>query len=322
MDKKLTEVVVVLASNDNYAFGLGITIASFLRFITAEYKILIYIIDNGISQNNKQRIETIVESFAVDVVTKFTSANLLSLKGLPVHHHFTLDAYSRLLIPEIVDSAFEKVIYLDSDLLIRNNICKLWEIDIENYALLACQDLSSYSDDVIKDDILTKGSYFNSGVMVFNLKKWRSENLSLRIIEFLKINYDSNSFADQCGLNAVLKNDWKPLDIKWNVLTILSSDQVFSVIPESSLKNYLTTHKDRLLDEAYILHFIGTRKPWKNGCGMIGQIEWLNVMRSCNWFSSDEFLKSSFLFLALNYDYYQRRFYRFLKKVYNVVIWK
>ena len=137
---KSLDVAVVLASDDNYSMGLGVTIASFLRFITPDYKIFLYIIDGGISQANKKRLKKIVESSKVNVEIKFTIPDTSTFENLLcVDHinHFNSTVFYRLLIPTLVDVSFEKAIYLDSDLLVRSDISKLWEIEIGDYALLA-----------------------------------------------------------------------------------------------------------------------------------------------------------------------------------------
>ena len=61
--------------------------------------------------------------------------------------------------------------------------------------------------------------YFNSGVLVINLTRWRKENVGDRVIEYLRKYQPYVQLEDQEGLNAVLANDWGKLDPKWNLIS-------------------------------------------------------------------------------------------------------
>lgn len=98
--------------------------------------------------------------------------------------------------------------------------------------------------DYKKLGIPANNKYFNSGVMVINLEKWRSENVSATVIEYLNKNQEFILFWDQEGLNAVLSNKWREIESKWN---------------------HLVTQEDLcddLLNSVYIIHFASHTKPW------------------------------------------------------------
>jgi lipopolysaccharide biosynthesis glycosyltransferase len=58
--------------------------------------------------------------------------------------------------------------------------------------------------------------YFQSGVLVINLKRWRERNVSERVFHYLAQHKDRVQFLDQGALNAVLFDDWFRLDQRWN----------------------------------------------------------------------------------------------------------
>ncbi|MGK7893397.1 MAG: glycosyltransferase family 8 protein, partial [Xenococcus sp. (in: cyanobacteria)] len=98
--------------------------------------------------------------------------------------------------------------------------------------------------------------YFNSGVLVINLDKWRSDNLSEEVIKFIQINRESIRWADQDGLNAILVNKWGELDQRWNQTSMIHK---YSCWQESPFTEEVYNNT---LNEPYIIHFSSQIKPW------------------------------------------------------------
>jgi len=172
------------------------------------------------------------------------------LQNLKVDLHASKANYYRLLIPEILPISIRKVLYLDSDLIVRKPIFDLWNTDIENYYLAAVENPGMRNFDRL---FMPKDSkYFNSGVMLINVEKWRREGVHNKALAFIRSYPDRIKFWDQDGLNAILYGQWKELPIKWNV-------QHNYFFPEENQKRYA----DIILDPA-IVHFSGNGlKPWQ-----------------------------------------------------------
>lgn len=100
----------------------------------------------------------------------------------------------------------EKLIYLDCDIIVRHSIAKLYDIDIEDYLLGAVyhNDKLSVNNGAFKRlHIPVEQGYFNAGVLLINLKKWREEHIYEKSIEFLRNNSESIVNHDQDVLNVV-----------------------------------------------------------------------------------------------------------------------
>ena len=164
---------------------------SALAHLKGNRKIVVFIIDGGIKECNKYKILKSIDLEQCDI--KWLQPPDSLFERVKVSGHVTVAAYFRLIIPELLPHQFRKVIYLDSDLIVNQDLSHLWDVEIgENY-LLAVQDVmipyvSSQEGLVnyIELGIPPSYKYFNSGVLVLNLEKWRTNDISTRVIEYLE----------------------------------------------------------------------------------------------------------------------------------------
>jgi lipopolysaccharide biosynthesis glycosyltransferase len=165
--------------------------------------------------------------------------------------HLSRAAYARLFLSELLP-AQDRVIYLDTDTLVLENLSALWKMDLNGFLVAAVPD-----DFIDPSEIAaTKsrlGEYFNSGVMVINLAQWRADNLMPRIIAVMAS--PDLICEDQSVLNMICANRVQLLDRKWNFFT-----RRFSEYP--SAHRYVPP---------LILHYGGTPKPWvgKTAFGLV-----------------------------------------------------
>ena len=143
----------------------------------------------------------------------------------------------------------------------------MWNQEIGDNYLLAVQDmgaplvssprgLMNYQELGISADC----KYMNSGVLVFNLKKWRQDNTSLAVINYLNDYKQYVRWFDQDGLNAVLAGKWGELDPRWNQMPYLFR---FGSWQESPFGE---EEYNNLLNHPYIIHYATREKPWNDNC--------------------------------------------------------
>lgn len=182
-----------------------------------------------------------------------------SFSKYPPTSQYSLACYLRLSAPSLMPGV-SKALYLDSDTIIVGDIRDLLETDVIGYALAACRD-SSFSYNIVKSylspEILEE--YFNSGVLLINLKWWKENDSEEQLIEYL--NTHKVKLPDQDALNAIFGGHdiVKILHPKWNAL---ASYFCFPPQVPNSEKKFI---KD-LWKNARIIHFIGTIKPWHKEC--------------------------------------------------------
>jgi lipopolysaccharide biosynthesis glycosyltransferase len=272
-------VVVVCAADDRYSMPLAVVARSALDNLDYDYQLHLFIIDGGITNTNKAKIlssldmdrckvEFIPKPDAQLKLLKDAFEDLRNKSTAETRHILSASAaaYYRLFIPELLPEHFDRAIYLDCDLVVKGNLEQLWKTDFKSDCILAVQDIwspqvSCPNTEVPYQElgIPANAKYFNSGVLVINLKKWRDEAIAFKAIEHLIQHGGCPRTHDQGLLNAVLAGQWGELDPRWNLTPAIID--LFSSWKESHFSEELY---NQLIHEPYIIHFATNRKPWNS----------------------------------------------------------
>jgi len=245
-------IIVVLATDDGYSQHAGVMLCSLFENNLSRNPFEVYLMDGGISDENKRRLHNVAERYNARL--ELLEIDREIYKDFKLSHHITQAAYYRISIPDILDSSVRKAIYLDCDLIVRDDIAKLWRLDLSGFLLGAIEDPGFSRFQAL--GIPNNARYFNSGVMLIDLAKWRSAKISSQVLDFIVQNPEKVVLWDQDALNAVLYDKWLPMHLKWNVQTDM----------------YELSHRERYVhyedfDEAIrspsIVHYTASPKPWQ-----------------------------------------------------------
>ncbi|MFA5333848.1 MAG: glycosyltransferase family 8 protein [Candidatus Nanoarchaeia archaeon] len=185
-------------------------------FLNSKLKPKIHIIHNKFT--DKKKLKIVERMFKTKFSYYLTDDKLLY--GLPVLGGYSV--YYRILIPKLLPKTIDKVLYLDCDTIVEEDLSGLFSIDLSNNALAAVEDYVAIRSDfkMLKKrlKIPKNKSYFNSGVMLLNLEYLRRNDSSKKIISFLKKNNEKIVMHDQDGMNAVLFNKWIKIPETYNYI--------------------------------------------------------------------------------------------------------
>ena len=157
---------------------------------------------------------------------------------LPHINHMT---FARYFIPDFVTE--DKVLYLDSDLIVTDDLTDLFELDLgENYLAAARSCFGA-------------GVGFNAGVLLINNKKWRSETIRQKLIELTEKEHENVKEGDQSILNMLFKDQYSLLEDKYNFQIGFDAG--------AAEKNHAFIFEIPLTPLPKILHYISPDKPWK-----------------------------------------------------------
>ena len=284
-------MIIVTAADDRFAMPLAVTLYSALANLDRGRRVSLYIIDGGISEENRRRLTEVLNVKEMKVHLEWVRPDLLVLDGVKANHWQSQANYFRLLIPELLPEQFDRVIYLDSDVVVEEDLGELWEKEIDGFPALAVQGyLSPYVScpDGLPETyqglgLLPYTSYCNSGVMVINLKRWRAEEIGPRALEYTRKFRQFVRNADQDGLNATIAGAWGLLDPKWNV--ILSAIHLYGRLfgmSEEEMKHA----QEKLLQAPFILHFTGPIKPWHFIYQGPARSRFFYYLKKSGWFGS------------------------------------
>lgn len=249
---------IAFGADNPYAQHLGITIASLLANLKAGIEPHIYIVTDGISDENKQKISALksIRNFHL----QYINVSLDDFKDFPlISDHITIATYFRLKLPYLLPD-LSKVIYLDTDLIVDQDISPLWDLDLSDNDWLAAAAEPGMKPEFLETiGMVQDDFYFNAGVIVMNLAAMRANGFENHCAEFVRQYRNAIVFVDQDVLNHVCRNHVKWFDPKFNL--------VYSYLDKiHKLDRYHTPYtmeqKLNAVTNPAIIHFTGALKPW------------------------------------------------------------
>jgi lipopolysaccharide biosynthesis glycosyltransferase len=191
---------------------------------------------------------------------------------------FSRAVFRRLFLDDILPTHFERIVTVDSDMLIvRPGLKRLESFDLGDKPLAAAYDMIFLMD--FKGDALARQfqrsrralglaiatPYFNAGLMTINRAAWRAEKLTERVVKALRDEPERYPFMEQDALNATLKGSFAALSPRFNFM-----GDFFLLDLESRL-------------EPIVLHFVNAPKPWELGLWR-GEARFAEAYRA--WFAT------------------------------------
>lgn len=261
VQKGVTEPLdVVISADDRYAKHLEVVVSSSLMNTSSPSALKYHILDGGLSEDSRRRIELIVENFGAQVYFNEAPKNKYAQYKVNAER-MSNAAYYRISIPEIFPNDAYKVLYLDCDLVVEGDLLELGAITLNRYqGVAAVQDLSRRSARFQLG--IPPHHYFNSGVLLLNLPFWRSNNVSERVRQYkLEFGHLLNT-NDQCALNGILWDNWYRLPPEWNQQSGIYRRRI---LKEGAI-DYPTEEMERATFSPKIIHYVGSRKPWMKEC--------------------------------------------------------
>ncbi len=214
------EIPIFFAVDDAYIPFLSVTIKSLIEKANKTDLYNLRILYTNITEENKKEIMKYQNE---NIIIEFVNVSecLKKLEGkLLIRDYYSNATYYRILIPNLY-SEYEKVLYLDSDIVILDDIAKLYNVNVSNYLIGAVSEhwfenyseFKSYGKKVI--GLSNYKKYINAGVMLMNLQKLRDiqfEDKFLHLLETVKYRFAQ----DQDYFNRICKGNIKYLKEYWN----------------------------------------------------------------------------------------------------------
>lgn len=208
----MNKIGICYASSNEYAPYSGISLLSLLKN-NSQYVNNVYILSFGIKNENKTRLQSVVEAYkcnfifidAISILEPiFTLLNLDSFGG-------SYATYARAFISDLIPNDNGKILYVDSDTIVDGSIEELVQIDMDNPIKLYGAVIGTNQYTKGNDEInLVNGNsiYYACGVMLFNMKEWRSYNCSNLICDYISSHGSTYRYADQTVINNVIQEKY------------------------------------------------------------------------------------------------------------------
>lgn len=252
--QKKTITPIVLAFTPNYVVPAATCILSILGHSNpcAHYHIICLL-----TEPLSQGLQLLLQGLDPQRL-QFTFLNLKDYQlNIYVDERYTIAASYRLLLPELLPN-YDKVIYLDCDIIVRQDLAAVFEkTDLRNNYLAAVYEAAlPFQEDYLKSIGSKPGNYFNSGFLIMNLNLLRQDNMAPQFLEASK--QQGLQFPDQDVLNQLCKNKTVPLSPIYNGIRTYFLPQY----KDDFLKRYSTKEWEEV-QKTGTIHYTGA-KPWNH----------------------------------------------------------
>ena len=283
--KKKNNIPVVFSSSNSFAPYLGVALKSMMNTISKESNYDIIVLEKNIEDEEKRKLLSICEN-KVNVSLRFINTKSLvsNINFYVPTKDLSEETYYTVLVPWILRN-YNKALVLDCDIIINHDVALLYNTDLgdlyigavkeivylgflNNPVLNANDSLTEYTE--IKLGLKNPYDYFNAGVLLMNLSKFR-ENYSMATF-FDMIDNNQFSIVEQDLLNSVCADKVLFLDYSWNFMSCLSEPSIIDEklsLSDTTIPNLKLAPENEILlyEEAsqhpYIYHYLTRLKPWK-----------------------------------------------------------
>ena len=243
-------VVVACVADNAYAIPLAVMLQSLSTHADPQRRIDVYIIDCGLPGPVRARIDGQTRP---NLHFHWLGSTRSPGLGTPLWGHVSDATYDRLLLINYLPEDSVNVLWLDCDLLILDDVTSLFDRALNGETLQAVRDpfiRSMGSPFGVRHwqelGLARHSPYFNAGVMLIDMSRWRATGVEDRALQHLRRFGKQVFFREQEALNAVIGENWKPLEDRWN----------YSANPFHAKQQSLGG------DPPAVIHFAGRIKPW------------------------------------------------------------
>lgn len=257
---------ILLASDNNYTPLLATTLYSMLENNENVFnEINIYVLDGGISENNKEKIKSLCDEFNLETSIEFIKYdNLEDILGIKIKATRPLSSYARLFAASLLPENIDKIIYLDSDALVVDSLKKVWDLNIREYYCGAVYDVAPKYNNLYLD-LPEDWKQYNAGFLLINLKKWREDNLEQKFLNMIVENNGEVYNNDQGIINVICKNKIYTLPPHYNIRSPFFEVGYENVLKWYGVEEYYSKKEieDALTNPVFIhlTQFVNGR-PW------------------------------------------------------------
>jgi lipopolysaccharide biosynthesis glycosyltransferase len=274
-----TDPIAVLVSADGgYVRQLAVALRS-LSDSAGSSTYLAFIVSDAFDADERQRL---AECCGPSVSPRWMSIPDAMLQGVKLDGRNPLQTVFPLLAPEILSRDLTRVVCLDADVLVRRPLAELWQADLDAHPLGAVRDaylpLVGFELPWRRLGLDPGAPYFNAGVMVMALDRWRTEGIAERVLTLMR--HEAFPNDEQSALNAVLNGDWQRIAPEWNTQShhlAGDSGRAWAFEDSSTL--------ERAVGDPAIVHFCAGDfgRPWNAGSSHPFRDDWFESLDRTPW---------------------------------------
>lgn len=245
---------IVTSLNQKYVKYAYVMMTSVLE--NNEEPIHFFLLQSDLTASDHEIFSSLTEKYGCEITYLDIDASRFSSDLITTSDNWSLEAYFRLLLIQILPDEIDRILYLDVDIIVNKPLTDLYYQDFEGNNFCVCREITfdgSFPDyrQQVFADLLEKGyDYFNSGVMLWNIENLRKQNYTFdRYMEVARAANHKLLAFDQDVLNLTHHGEIKYVD-----------EYLYDLFPRFAYASGI--HYEDVVKETVILHFTG-EKPWQ-----------------------------------------------------------
>ena len=257
-------IPIVLATDINYAMPTCVALNSILatKEVSTKYKFILLIPDH-LDEVVKVKFDMLIKKYPGTTIEYMLMGSQFTQAPSPISH-ITHVMYYRLIIAELIPH-YDKCIYLDGDVIVKDDLTDLYYYNIKNNYIAGVKALAFqtffltgneqwYLD---KTGLISLDQYINSGVLLMNLAAIRRDGLTQRFLDTIS---DRLMCPDQDILNMVCYNRISFLPLRYNYQPVrLADPNIYNAIVDVI---YSAEEITNAKSNPAIIHYLDKVKPW------------------------------------------------------------
>lgn len=263
------KIDILMTTDENYILQTKVAIWSARKYTNSSVELCFTILcTRNLDVVSRKKISVLAD-ISKKLTIHFYEVNEMDFSDANVKDYITVATYYKLIGASVLPES-NKCIFLDSDLVVRADLCSLYNIDISDVYVAGVQEMVLITspnfalDHQKKENLPPLSDYINSGVLLWNLELVRKEGIEKKLLKSIKKHY---SWLEQDIIHDVCHDHIKLIDYNFNYNPMF--------LEEEYEWNYPMVKKKA---EGRIIHYVGPKKAWKNTAPPMAHI-WWNVAK-------------------------------------------
>ena len=263
---------VTYHSSDLFAPVLATSVASLLENNKSFDEIHVYIFEYPMNDESKSKLNSLADKYGRNLhyilmpdINKDENLGLAEVK----HAGWFFYSYMKLYLDDLLPESVDKVLYLDSDILVVDDLTELWEMDLQGH--VGASVIDCLGEKYYELLGLDKNAYYcNSGMILEDLKAWREKKIGDKVREYCKKNGGYVFFMEQTAFNGGTQGDLLILHPKYNMYTMMEFISYEELMKLRKVERYYTKEEiQEAVAHPAIIHLTNTfmlpNRAWFEG---------------------------------------------------------
>lgn len=256
---------ILFAIDDNFAPQLSAAIISLCENNRDADQIHIYVLGMDLAEQTVANLTGCATRYGRDLTVIDAGDFMQSFRGFDTGG-WNKVVLARLLMGSYLPESCHRVIYLDADMIVVDSLRPLWETRLAPGKALGAVIEATIDDGRLRALDLMDSWYFNAGMLLVDLDRWRAQNCEARLVEYCRVNGDHLTANDQDAISGELKGQIQPVPVSYNW------GNTYEFYPYEFLRGlmgqvayYPKAEYEYAVAHPAVIHFWGEDKPWRAG---------------------------------------------------------